>query len=94
MSDFNLQGISPAQMREQAQIRAREAALASKPKDAITFLIEGKEVPIISANISRSIDTMADGWTCDLEWIPGRDKALDDRIGPYTYAKVQIYIAW
>jgi prophage tail gpP-like protein len=68
------------------------ASMRSKKPEEVTFLIEGREIPIISASISRSIDTMADGWTCDLQWIPGRDKQLDARIGPYTYAKVQIYI--
>lgn len=89
---FNLQGVSPAEAREQAQNAAREASLASKPPEAITLLIEGKEVPVISANISRSIDTMADAWTCDIQWIPGKDKDLDNRVGPYSYAKAQIFI--
>ena len=35
---------------------------------------------------------MADGWTCEIEWIPGRDAELDRRVGPYTYARAQIYI--
>jgi len=75
-----------------SESRALQTALRHKPRNEVTFLLEGREVPILNAKISRSIDTVADGWTCEVEWIPGRDKDLDRRIGPYTYARAQIYI--
>ena len=75
-----------------AQNRSQSAAFRSKPREAVTFLLEGREVPILSARISRSIDTVADRWSVEIAWVPRRDKALDDRIAPYTYCRAQIYI--
>ena len=85
--------MNAAALREQAASEGMSQRLArTKTRNDITFLIEGREVPVISAKISRSIDTLADGWTCEIEWIPGRDKELDKRVAPFTYAKVELYI--
>ena len=81
-----------ATLRAKADIEAQGPRMASKPREEVTFLIEGREIPVVSARISRSIDTVADGWTVEVEWIPGRDAALDARVSPYTYARAQIYI--
>lgn len=66
--------------------------LRQKPKDVVTFLLEGREIPILSAKISRSIDTVADQFAVEIAWTPGKDKQLDKRVAPYTYARAQIYI--
>lgn len=85
--------MNPAKLLEQAASESLAQRLGrTKTREDVTFFIEGREVPVISASISRSIDTMADGWTCEIEWIPGRDPELDRRIAPYTYARSQLYI--
>ena len=75
-----------------AQKRALSTKLRTAPKGTVTFLLEGREVPILSARIGRSIDTVADSFAVEIAWTPGKDKQLDKRVAPYTYCKAEIYI--
>ncbi|MBE3064727.1 MAG: hypothetical protein IMZ69_06880 [Spirochaetes bacterium] len=81
-----------ANLRRSGEADAARSRMKNKPKEEVTFLLQGREIPILSARISRSIDTVADGWSVEIEWIPGRDKELDKRIAPYTYCDASIYI--
>lgn len=82
-----------AALREQAASESLAQRLGrTKKREEITFLLEGREVPILSAKISRSIDTVADGFAVEIAWTPGKDKELDKRVAPYTYCKAEIYI--
>ena len=80
------------ELREARLGAARQQNMASRDANTITLIIEGLEIPVLSARISRSIDTVADAWTAEIPWTPGVDKELDRRVGPYTYCRAQIYI--
>lgn len=92
MSDFALQGLSPAQLREQARLRAFQESLRSKPREAFTLVLADLEVPVISGRVTRTLDTVADGWSAEIAWMPGKDRALDARLAPYAYPKAQVYL--
>ncbi len=81
-----------ANLRESAERDAQRARMRSKPANAFTLILDGLEVPVLSARVSRSIDTVADPWTAEISWIPGKDPDLDTRVAPYAYTKSQVYL--
>jgi len=66
--------------------------ISGKRKDEITIVLDNKEIAFTTARITRTMDTAADGWTCNFAWTPGLDKELDNLILPFSYTKAQIYI--
>lgn len=51
-----------------------------------------REIRVLSGRVSRSCDTLTDGWTASVPWTPGKDSALDTLLGPYSYALSQVYL--
>ena len=45
--------------------------------DGVELKIEDRIVPVQSANVTRTMDTVADAWTATIAWKPGLDKELD-----------------
>ena len=84
--------VSPGILRERAERQAQIKRMAAKPKEAFTLVLEGLEVPVLSGRIVRSIDTVADGWSAEISWTPGKDRQLDHRVAPYAYPKAQVYL--
>jgi prophage tail gpP-like protein len=66
--------------------------LPGKEKDDFTLIIDGLEIPVLSATITRTIDTAVDGWSAVIPWEPGKNSKLDKIIHPYTYARASAYL--
>ncbi len=92
MSEFNLQGISPAQMRDEANARAQAARMRSKDPLAFTLILGGREVPVVAGHLTRSIDNVADQWTAELPWTPGADPDLDRLVHYRSFADSRVYL--
>jgi len=82
----------PDTLTEQAQRTGQIARMSAKSKQAFTLIIDGYEVPVLSGRVSRSIDTVVDGWTAEIAWVPGQDKRLDPLVAPFAYPKAQVYL--
>lgn len=68
------------------------AKLFGKDKDELTLIIEGREIPVNNARITRTMDTMADGWKAEIPWTPGVDKEIDKITSPYGYQDAAVYL--
>ena len=66
--------------------------LANKKIGDLTILINGTETFYTSARVVRTMDTLADGWSASIPWIPGLDHALDDKLKPFSYPPASVYI--
>jgi prophage tail gpP-like protein len=66
--------------------------LSGKDKDDFTLVIEGREIPVNNASVTRTMDTMADGWTAEMPWTPGADKNIDEITSPYGYQDAAVYL--
>jgi len=77
---------------------ASEVRMQGRPKDSFTLLLTSrdgsvsKELPVVAGKISRSADTLTDGWTATVPWIPGQDSGIDKLLAPYAYPHAQIYL--
>lgn len=69
-----------------------ENILTGKNFDDLTILIDGFEIKTVATRIIRTMDTMADGWTATIPWIPGKDKILDNILIPFSYLPASVYI--
>ena len=65
--------------------------LPGKDPEAVTFLLNGKELPVMSARILRTMDTVTDGFAVEFAWDPS-DVKLRNLIKPYGYDPVKIYL--
>ncbi len=79
-------------LRRSAEADAQRARMRSKPREAFILVLDGLEISVSSGRASRSIDTVADGWTAEIAWTPGRDKELDKRLAPYAYPEARVYL--
>lgn len=66
--------------------------LRGKEPDDLTIIIDGIEVPMLSAKIIRAMDTASDGWVGRIAWEPGADPGIDMATRPYGYARAGAYI--
>ena len=66
--------------------------IGSKEKTDFTLLVDDREIPLVSARLTRTMDTGADGFTGSLPWNPGLDKRLDELLLPFTYPRVKIFL--
>jgi prophage tail gpP-like protein len=69
-----------------------KAKLKDKSKDDLTIIINGKEIKPLSSNIIRTMDTVSDGWTAYIDWVPGADKTIDEIYRPFAYHPASVYI--
>ena len=64
----------------------------SKDPLALTLNLDGLEVPVTSARVQLSLDSIADEFTCELPWIPGADPILDAKVRRFAYTPCKIYL--
>jgi len=60
--------------------------------EGLSLSIGGAQVVTESLRISRSLDSLADGWAARLAWTPGADVDFDKRARPYSYTPSHAYI--
>jgi len=65
--------------------------LVGKEPDDFTFEIGGKEIPIESGSLIRTMDTAADGFAVSMQWDP-EDLEIYELIRPYNYQAVKCYL--
>lgn len=58
--------------------------------DGVELKIEDRILPVQSASVTRTMDTVSDGWTAVFAWEPGADKKIDELTKPYAYPKATI----
>jgi prophage tail gpP-like protein len=75
----------PGEATSPARQAADSARFKSKDPLSFTLTLKGKEIPVSSSRVTRSLDSLADGCVCELPWTPGADSALDSLIKPYGY---------
>lgn len=66
--------------------------LTGKQPDEMTFIVDGLEIPMVSARIIRTMDTGTSGWTGRMPWTPGLDSGIDKATRPYGYVRAAAYI--
>lgn len=66
--------------------------IPGKAPDDFALVIEGREIPVESGRVVKTIDTGADAWTAKIAWEPGADKALDRLTSPYGYRVARVYL--
>lgn len=66
--------------------------LPGKDKDDFTLVINGHELPVISGSFTTALDTICDGWACEIAWEPGKDKILDQITAKFSYSDCRIYL--
>ena len=54
--------------------------------------MDGEELTLRNGSLVLTMDTLADGATASMAWLPGQDKALDKKLLPYTYPKALVYL--
>jgi len=74
------------------RIRNIISQLSGKANDALTIIIDDFEIIPQSARVLRTMDTAADGWSSKIEWSPGEDKKLDEKLRPYKYNNASVFI--
>lgn len=76
---------------EQDLGQASDEYLPGKGENEFTLVIEGEEIPVETAQVVRTMDTAADGWTASTSWNPA-DERLAKVIKPYTYGAASVYL--
>lgn len=80
------------ELAETKKLKKELTKLTNKNPDDFTIIVAGRELPVQSAKIIRTMDTAADGWTAKIAWNPGADIHLDQITAPYSYSEAQAYI--
>lgn len=58
----------------------------------VTCVIGGKEIPLLSVRILRTMDTGTDAWSARIAWTPGADPTLDHVTRPFGYQRAAVFI--
>lgn len=77
---------------ETTRIDTQRLQITGRADDSLTVLIDGLEMPVLSAHIVTAIDAVADGFLIKMSWRPGDIPELDKRLLPYSYNDAAIYI--
>jgi len=71
----------------------RDSLLSEQDKgEGFRIEVGGREIPVVSGTIIRTMDTAADAWTAQIAWEPGEDLELDRVTRPYGYEKSKAFI--
>jgi len=84
--------IPPDRLKAHLAQTARVSKYANAPANSYKFLLGGREVPVSSLRIQRSIDTLFDSWIAEIAWKPGYDPELDALVSPYAYTPSSLYL--
>lgn len=68
------------------------STISGKAPDDLTVIIDGLEIKMQSTRILKTIDTISDGWSAVLPWIPGENLSIDERLKPFRYTPASVYI--
>ena len=60
--------------------------------NAMFLIINGREIQPVSGRIIRTLDTVANGFSAVIPWIPGEDSDMDEAIAPYAYSLVTVWL--
>jgi prophage tail gpP-like protein len=69
-----------------------KSSISGKETNDLTIMIDDLEIKTSSARVMRTMDTVADGWTASVEWVPGKNSEIDKRLVPYGYKPASVYI--
>jgi len=72
--------------------RARATALGSIDDNSLTLTINGVKIPVLTANILITMDTLSDTFTASFAWNPGKDIRIDNAIKPYRYPVTTVHL--
>ena len=61
-------------------------------EDGLSLVIAGVSVKTESMRISRSLDSIAGGWSAVISWSPGSDLSLDAVIRPWSFAPASVFV--
>lgn len=78
--------------RERLKLSVTGINFSAKDKAAVTIVLDGLEIIPQSANITRTMDTLSDGWACKFPWIPEEFPDLDTRIRFRSFTDASVYI--
>jgi len=84
--------IPPLPERKAIKTAQSDGALTNRPVDQLTLKINDIEIPVLSANVLRTMDTVSDGWTAEIPWVPGEDPAIDRALSPFSYPTAAVYL--
>jgi len=60
--------------------------------DSMFLIINGREIRPVSGSVIRTLDTVANGFTAVIPWIPGEDVLMDAAIAPYAYSSATVWL--
>lgn len=77
---------------ENEVLRQVMSTISGKASDDLTVIIDGLEIKMQSTRILKTIDTISDGWSAVLPWIPGENLMIDEKLKPFGYTPASVYI--
>ena len=79
---------------ERPEIKEIKDDLIGEQERGEGFRIEigGREIPVVSGSIIKTMDTASDAWTAEIAWEPGDDLNIDRVTRPYGYEKSKAFI--
>src|SRR5262245_48887903 len=77
----------PEDAEKQSLLQAATVANRFQGRDPhyLTLILDGLEVPVESATLDVSLDSITDEWGAEIMWTPGADKELDKRVARNSY---------
>jgi len=63
-----------------------------KPKEAITLVLDGRELPVMQGRFAYGIDVLASSYNATIAWTPGKDPWLDRITARGSYADSELFI--
>jgi prophage tail gpP-like protein len=72
--------------------RKYKDTITGKGKNDFTIFVDDIELPVEAGRLVRTMDTLADGWSCSFAWFPGDDTKLDKLTAPYSYSPSAVYL--
>lgn len=67
-------------------------SIPNRDKDEFTIMLDNIELPIESARLMRTMDTISDGWSCVIAWNPGADYEIDKLTSAFSYTNSACYL--
>jgi prophage tail gpP-like protein len=78
--------------KKQALAAVKENRFKNNPKEKITVLLDGRELPVKQGVFACGIDALASNYRAEIAWTPGRDKWLDEKTARGSFAPSELYI--
>ena len=63
-----------------------------KPKEAVTLVLDGRELPTMQGRFAYGIDVLASSYNATIAWTPGKDPWLDKATARGSYADSELFI--